>query len=529
MTDTLEAPVVVEETTISMVRPTDAARLAEIVVVLARNGVLTVARRGGALVLRPRHQAPRTLAVALRRSFADLGPTYVKFGQLIASSPGLFPEFLATELRRLLDSVPPEPVAKVRRVIERDLGQPIEVLFADFDDTPLAAASIAQVHRARLHDGTDVAVKVRRPHLRGRIEQDLRLLRLLAGVLARAGALGETLNPTAVVDDLALTLRAELDFEREAASMVSFAANLAAFGANHDCVVPRPIDGMVTERVLVMTYIDGTPVDDGTALRAAGHDLEGLVRTGVRAWLEGALEHGLFHGDVHAGNLFVTPAGDIAFFDFGIMGRLDDRTRLVLAPGPAGGAHRRRLPHRRASRVRPWGGHHPGRPGAGRCRCPRAARAAGHQAARRDQLRRAARPHPARRHRLPRRAPTRAGARRQAAPVLRALRQRARPRLQDPRRPQHPRPRHRPSRRDHRTTDPSHPPRHPRPRRTRRRTGRDPRGRGAVQLGLRRRPDRADQAVRQGQALAVERHHRHRLVRSTSTRSTPAASRRTCR
>ena len=330
MTDVLDAPVATEETRLSMVRPTDAARLAEIVVVLARNGVLTVARRGGALVLRPRRQAPRALAVALRRSFAELGPTYIKCGQLIASSPGLFPAFLATELRGLLDSVPPEPVAKVRRVVERDLGQPIEALFAEFDDVPLAAASIAQVHRARLHDGTDVAVKVRRPRLRGRIEQDLRLLRLLAGVLARAGALGETLNPTAVVDDLALTLRAELDFGREAASMVEFAANLESFGANHDCVVPRPIEGMVSERVLVMTYVDGTPVDDGTALRAAGHDLEGLVRTGVRAWLEGALEHGLFHGDVHAGNLFVTPEGEIAFLDFGIMGRLDDRTRLVL-------------------------------------------------------------------------------------------------------------------------------------------------------------------------------------------------------
>ena len=330
MTATMEAPSVDAAALIPAVRPGDVGRLGEIVIVLARNGLLTVGRRGGRLVLQPRRQAPRALAIALRRSFAELGPTYVKFGQLIASSPGLFPPFLATELRRLLDSVPPEPAARVRRVIERELGASIEALFAQFEDEPVAAASIAQVHHAVLHDGTEVAVKVRRPNLRGRIEQDLRLLRLLAGVLGRAGAVGEALNPTAIVEDLATTIRAELDFRSEAAAMVQFAENLAAHGTNDRCVVPRPIDTMVSKRVLVMTYVEGSAVDDGAALRAAGHDLEDLVRTGVRAWLEGALEHGLFHGDVHAGNLFVTPRGEIAFLDFGIMGRLDDRTRLVL-------------------------------------------------------------------------------------------------------------------------------------------------------------------------------------------------------
>jgi predicted unusual protein kinase regulating ubiquinone biosynthesis (AarF/ABC1/UbiB family) len=331
MTVTMQAPARADDgERIRAPRPTDATRLAEIVLVLARNGLVTVSRRGGAIAVRPRRQAPRAVAVALRRSFGDLGPTYVKFGQLIASSPGLFPAFLATEFRRLLDAVPPESPAKIRRVIERELGCSVDELFATFGDAPVAAASVAQVHRATLVDGTEVAVKVRRPNLRGRIEQDLRLLRLLASVLARAGALGETLNPTAIVDDLADTIRAELDFRREAAAMTDFATNLACHATNQRCVVPRPIEGMVAERVLVMTYVDGTPVDDGTTLRAAGHDLEDLVRTGVRAWLGGALEHGLFHGDVHAGNLFVTPAGEIAFLDFGIVGRLDDRTRLVL-------------------------------------------------------------------------------------------------------------------------------------------------------------------------------------------------------
>src|SRR3546814_4460148 len=135
-------------------------------------------------------------------------------------------------------------------------------LCATFDDAPVAAASVGQVHRATLADWTEVAVKVRRPNLRGRIEQDLRLLRGLASVLARAGALGETLNPTAIVDDLADTIRAELDFRREAAAMTEFADNLACHATNQRCVVPRPIEGMVAERVLVMTYVDGTPVDD---------------------------------------------------------------------------------------------------------------------------------------------------------------------------------------------------------------------------------------------------------------------------
>ncbi len=317
------------ELPLSSVGAGDAVRLAEILLVLGRNGVVSVARRGTRIVLRPHHRAPQALAVALRHSFVELGPTFVKLGQLIASSPGLFPPFLADELRRLLDDVPPEPAARVRAVVERELGVPLGSLFASFDDEPVAAASVAQVHRARLHDGTEVAVKVRRPHLRARIESDLRLLRLLAAVLARAGTLGRVANPVAIVDDLTDTIRAELDFTREAADMAAFAANLAASGL-HDAIAPSPVAGMVGERVLVMTFVEGTTIDDVGHLRDAGHDLEDLLRTGVRAWIDGALVHGLFHGDVHAGNLFVTPEGRIAFLDFGIVGRLDERTRGVL-------------------------------------------------------------------------------------------------------------------------------------------------------------------------------------------------------
>ncbi|HWW53530.1 MAG TPA: AarF/UbiB family protein, partial [Acidimicrobiales bacterium] len=214
MTDVAPANGTPEETSIDLGRlaPGDAARLLEIVWTLASNGLLVVARRNRRLVIAPTQQGPRALAVALRRSFAQLGPTFVKFGQVVASSPGLFPRFLADEFRRLLDDVPPEPADRIRRTLQRELGGPVEAVFAAFDDRPLAAASVAQVHRATLRDGTEVAVKVRRPHLRRRAERDLRLMRLLALVLERMGAIGQAVNPVAVVDDFAACLRLELDF-----------------------------------------------------------------------------------------------------------------------------------------------------------------------------------------------------------------------------------------------------------------------------------------------------------------------------
>lgn len=309
--------------------PGDARRLLSIVVTFARHGLLVVAQRGSFVALHPREQAPRAVAVALRRSLAELGPTFVKFGQLIASSPGLFPKAISDECRLLLDRMPPEPAERVRAVIERDLGAPVDELFASFDETPLAAASIAQVHAATLDDGTLLAVKVRRPHLRSAIERDLRLMRLLAVLLENAGTLGSLANPVAVIEELAATLRSELDFRNEAALMLEFARNLASAEGEHRVVVPTPVEGMISPRVLVMTFVDGVPIDDEPALRQAGHDPQEVLRIGVWAWVEMALVHGLFHGDVHAGNLLVTPNGEVAFLDFGIVGRIDDAIRTT--------------------------------------------------------------------------------------------------------------------------------------------------------------------------------------------------------
>ncbi|MGH7748830.1 MAG: ABC1 kinase family protein, partial [Candidatus Dormibacteria bacterium] len=302
--------------------PLDAVRLGRIGLTLTRNGVLGTARRGPFLVLRPRDQGMVALAQALRKSFVELGPTFIKLGQLVASSPGVFPHTICDEFRQLLDDVPPEKPATVRRVVEEGLGAPMRTLFSSFDERPRAAASIAQVHRARLHDGRIVAVKVRRPGLRGTVERDLRLLKLFALPLERAGSLGRAISPVAIAEDFAASLRIEMDLRIEARRMAQFAHNLHLDGANPRIHVPVVVDGMVSESVLVMSYIDGDPIDVA-AQRLGSEAIFDVGMAAMRAWLEGALRHGLFHGDVHAANIFYTADGDIALLDFGIMGELD--------------------------------------------------------------------------------------------------------------------------------------------------------------------------------------------------------------
>lgn len=293
--------------------------------VLARHGVRSV--RGG----RP-DRAERT-AYELKMAFAELGPTYVKLAQLIASSPGLFPEVLSDEFRSLLDEVPPITAGEVRRVIEADLGAPPEVVFAEFDYNPLASASIAQVHVARLHDGEEVVVKIQRPGIRHRIEGDLRILLRIAKLLERLSSKGRMANPIAVVEDFAATLSEELNFVTEGRSMELFAANMVAYGTNETVRVPTVRWAFTTPRVLTMERIHGFKIDDLATLGTKGWDLGGALKRGVRAWMEAALEHGFFHGDVHAGNLMLDTDGKVVFLDFGIVGRLDDKTREIIRHG----------------------------------------------------------------------------------------------------------------------------------------------------------------------------------------------------
>jgi ubiquinone biosynthesis protein len=268
------------------------------------------------------------LSRRLRRAAEALGPTYIKLGQIISSGQGIFPAELVDEFKKCRDQVAPEPFAAVRRVIEEDLERPLESVFAEFDRYPLAAASIAQVHRARLHDGTEVVVKVQRPDVTRLGHADLRVMAWLAPFLVGRIPVAALANPPALVEVFAETISEELDFRLEAENMLDVARSFAELG-QRGYVIPRPHPQLVTPRVLVMERLSGFVFDDVAGITRAGIDTHAVIRTGMVGFLEGALIHGIFHGDLHGGNLFVRPDGRTALLDFGITGRLSEPRRLA--------------------------------------------------------------------------------------------------------------------------------------------------------------------------------------------------------
>jgi ubiquinone biosynthesis protein len=268
------------------------------------------------------------LSLRLRRAAEALGPTYIKLGQIISSGEGIFPPELVEEFRKCRDQVPAEPFTTVRQVIEEDLGRPVEDVFASIDPTPLAAASIAQVHLARLHTGEEVVVKVQRPAVARLVRQDLRVMAWVAPFLVGRIPVSALANPPALVELFAETITEELDFRLEAQNMLDVARTFAELGQRR-YVIPRPHPELVTSRVLVMERLDGFRFDDVAGMQGAGIDTTEIVRTGMIGFMEGALVHGIFHGDLHGGNLFVMADGRTALLDFGITGRLDQPRRLA--------------------------------------------------------------------------------------------------------------------------------------------------------------------------------------------------------
>ncbi|MBI2168015.1 MAG: AarF/ABC1/UbiB kinase family protein [Actinobacteria bacterium] len=278
---------------------------------------------------RSRDESRAGLARRYRVAFEGLGTTYIKLGQILSSGEGIFPEEVVREFRLCRDQVPPEPLSAVKQVVEEDLGGPVGQFFARFDPSPLAAASIAQVHAATLHSGEQVVVKVQRPHVASLVRRDIQAMSWLAERLVGRIKLAALANPPAIVELFAETILEELDFRLEAESMLDIARVLADTN-QRAIVVPRPHPELVTRRVLVMERLDGFSFEDVTGMRQAGIDTHGVVRAGLISVMEGSLLHGIFHGDLHGGNMFVQPDGRVALLDYGITGRLTEEQRVAL-------------------------------------------------------------------------------------------------------------------------------------------------------------------------------------------------------
>ncbi|HTT01265.1 MAG TPA: ubiquinone biosynthesis regulatory protein kinase UbiB [Steroidobacteraceae bacterium] len=268
----------------------------------------------------------------VRLALTELGPIFVKFGQAVSTRRDLLPPDIADELAKLQDRVPPFPGTAARAIIERAYGRSVGDVFAEFDETPIAAASIAQVHAARLKSGKEVVVKVLRPGMRAMIERDLEVLYAIARLAEQYWSEGKRLRPTEVVAEYEKTVLDELDLMREAANAAQLRRN---FAASDLLYVPEVHWDYCRTDVMVMERIHGIPISDLPRLRASGADIAKLAENGVRIFFTQVFRHNFFHADMHPGNIFVLvddPSNPrYAAVDFGIVGTLDPRDQHYLA------------------------------------------------------------------------------------------------------------------------------------------------------------------------------------------------------
>jgi len=263
-------------------------------------------------------------------AFELLGPTYVKLGQLIASSPGIFPKPLSDAALRCLDEVPPFGGETAREMIRKDLGRPPAQIFKHFEESPLSAASIGQVHACVLPDGREAVIKLQRPDIRERMTTDLRIMHRLGSTLQKHTKLGRSANLVGVVHDLHANTFKELNPALEAWRQDRFREGIAAFGDNRFITAPEVYWDYCGPHMICMERMSGVPMDDFASIAERGVDGFLTLRRGVKVWLEAAVLHGCFHGDVHAGNLWVLDDGRATYLDFGIMGEVDEAWRGLL-------------------------------------------------------------------------------------------------------------------------------------------------------------------------------------------------------
>lgn len=260
----------------------------------------------------------------VRKALEDMGPTFIKLGQILATRVDLFPPEWITEFEKLHDRVPPLPFASLRPQLEEALGAPVAEIFPEFEETALAAASIAQVHRAWLPDGRDVIVKIRRPGIRATIEADLRLLERLVLIIERDYADARRFHPQEVLRQFKISLRNELDLLTEARNTERVANNFTGDG---NIVVPKVFWEYCGERINVQEYIEGIPGREIDLLDGAGFDRKLLAQRGADAVLKMVLIDGFFHADPHPGNFIYLPGNRLAFIDFGMVGSLSELRR----------------------------------------------------------------------------------------------------------------------------------------------------------------------------------------------------------
>ena len=272
-------------------------------------------------ISRKRREAVDTLTgpERFRLALEELGPTFVKLGQVLSTRPDLIPLTFIEELTKLQDEVPPFPYSEVREIIQAETGKFPEELFENFDEKPLAAASIGQVHRARLKDGSDVVVKVQRPRIKKTIEIDLEIMLHLAGLMERHLEELQVIQPSRIVEEFARTLEEEIDYTVELSHIERFAKQ---FEKDDTIRVPQVYRELSTERILTMENIHGIKGSDLEALKRGGYDLPLLAERGADLIMKQIFVHGFFHGDPHPGNIFFLPENIICYVDFGMMGRI---------------------------------------------------------------------------------------------------------------------------------------------------------------------------------------------------------------
>ncbi|MEZ0391924.1 MAG: ABC1 kinase family protein [Pseudobdellovibrionaceae bacterium] len=312
----------------------NASRLRVIVSVFVRHGFYNIAERiklGQFLLERLNPSADEekyTIAERIRMSFEELGPTFVKLGQLLAARPDLVPDDFVQEFSKLHDKVNPLPFETIAKVLKEEFGSRLEEQFQSFDPNPLGSASIAQVHKAVLKNGDSVVVKVQRPGILQTINEDLNVLYFLAELLEKYVEETVPFNPVGIVDEYFKTLDLETNFVVEANNIRRFSQN---FAGEPKIVIPKVYMDLTTERVLTMEALDGIPLSSSAALKQPGVDSEEIIRLGLKAYLKMVFSDGLFHGDLHAGNFFIFPDNRIGLIDFGVVGRLNNRTQSSIA------------------------------------------------------------------------------------------------------------------------------------------------------------------------------------------------------